>query len=85
MQNKMERRLQLCRKTAYVGIALVLLVYIALSYISGNLAVLDAIPGWLVAALQFLLGIGSALTIAGILLGMYYKGRSSGKGRGLGK
>ena len=69
MQNKMERRLRLCRKTAYVGIAMVLLVYIALSYISGNLAVLDAIPGWIVAALQFLLGIGSALTIAGILLG----------------
>ena len=85
MKNKMERRLRLCRRTAYVGIGLVLAVYLALSWISGNLDAVDAFPAWTVALLQLLLGVGSALTVAGILLGLYYKGRASGKGPGLGR
>ena len=80
MKKKFEERLRMCRKVAYVGFAMVLIVYIALSYISGNLESMGTIPGWFVSALQFMLGIGSALTVAGIILGMYYKGKTGGKG-----
>ena len=80
MKQKMERRLQLCRRAAYVGIILVLVVYLALSWLSGNLEAVETLPGWSVGLLQFLLGVGSALTVAGIVLGLYYKGRAGGSG-----
>ncbi|MGI6028212.1 MAG: hypothetical protein ACOX81_02220 [Candidatus Heteroscillospira sp.] len=78
MKDKMIGRLRLCRRTSYIGLALVLLVYIALSYISANMDVVENLPAWTVSALQLLLGVGSALTVSGILLGIYYKGKTEG-------
>lgn len=80
MKEKFEERVRLCRRVAYVGFIMVLIVYIALSYISGNLDNMGIIPGWFVYALQLMLGIGSALTVAGVILGMHYKGKTGGKG-----
>ena len=76
LKKKFEERVRLCRIASYIGIGMVLVVYVALSYLSGNLDTIGTIPGWFVAALQLLLGIGSALTVTGIILGMYYKGKS---------
>ena len=75
MRKKFEERVRVCRIASYIGLAMVIVVYIALSYISGNLDSIGTIPGVLVAALQFMLGIGSALVVMGIILGMYYKGK----------
>ena len=78
MKKKFEERVRLCRIASYIGIAVVLVVYVALSYLSGNLDNIGTIPGWVVSALQIMLGVGSALTVMGVLLGMYYKGKSGG-------
>ena len=75
MRKKFEERVRVCRIASYIGLAMVIVVYVALSYISGNLDSIGTIPGVLVAALQFMLGIGSALVVMGIILGMYYKGK----------
>ena len=75
MRKKFEERVRVCRIASYIGLAMVIVVYVALSYISGNLDNIGTIPGVLVAALQFMLGIGSALVVMGIILGMYYKGK----------
>ena len=75
MRKKFEERVRVCRIVSYIGLAMVIVVYVALSYISGNLDSIGTIPGVLVAALQFMLGIGSALVVMGIILGMYYKGK----------
>jgi len=75
MRKKFEERVRVCRIASYIGLALVIVVYVALSYISGNLDNIGTIPGALVMALQLMLGIGSALVVMGIILGMYYKGK----------
>jgi len=75
MRKKFEERVRVCRIASYIGLALVIVVYVALSYISGNLDNMGTIPGALVMALQLMLGIGSALVVMGIILGMYYKGK----------
>ena len=74
-EEKRTQVVQICRIASYIGLAMVIVVYVALSYISGNLDNIGTIPGVLVAALQFMLGIGSALVVMGIILGMYYKGK----------
>ncbi|MGE4352896.1 MAG: hypothetical protein AB7D36_02280 [Oscillospiraceae bacterium] len=76
----MEKRLKICRIMSYVGIAMVFAVYIAMAYFSGHLGNMGELPFWLVKGLQLLLGIGSAFTIAGVVLGLYYKGKAGGNG-----
>lgn len=71
----MENRVKNCRIVSYVGIAMVLIVYIALTYASGNIERFEAIPAVAVNAMQILLGLGSGLTISGICMGVYYKNK----------
>lgn len=71
----MKKRVKICRIISYIGIVMVIVVYLIMAYISSNADVIEKLPSWTGMGLQFLLGTGSALTISGVVLGLYYKSR----------
>jgi len=74
----MGRRYKICQKVALVGLAIVGADVAVSNLIYLNLERIGTPPALLLMALRVLLALGSALTVAGILLGMYYKGRFGG-------
>jgi magnesium-transporting ATPase (P-type) len=69
----MEKRYRFCQKMAYIGLGILIMVYLS-SWILG-----DSGDGQLWLALRVLLVASIAMTVAGVLLGLYYKGKSGKK------
>jgi hypothetical protein len=79
----MKNKVKICRIAAFIGIAMVAAAYILLSCIANDESALAAMPAWTPRAIQLLLGFGSAFTVMGVLLGLYFKWRDPDRGRSL--
>ena len=79
----MKNKVKICRIAAFMGIAMVAAAYIMLSFLANDAEAIASLPAWMPRAIQLLLGFGSAFTVMGVLLGMYFKLRDPDRGRGL--